>query len=207
MSLDWRSDIVLLLILFFTLGVIQALRTFWFAHRTLRRQIDRQRPTLPEIRSLARQRDRPLPFILIFVPARNESAVIHNTLIRLAQLDYPRNRYAVVVIADAREGRLRPRYQGVAGAPLESLPPPRLDLYLGAENDRFRPDDYPFQTHRGCPLACDACASDRANSSAIARPMPPPPPVTRATLPVKSMFIARSPLVTASCPLQCGRTS
>jgi radical SAM superfamily enzyme YgiQ (UPF0313 family) len=71
------------------------------------------------------------------------------------------------VVADARAGALRPRYQSPIGAPLGELPPPRLDLYLGAENDRFRPDDYPFQTHRGCPLACDACAVPRVTAPKI----------------------------------------
>ena len=62
------------------------------------------------------------------------------------------------VIRDAQAGELKPRYQAPAGFPLEHLPPPRLDLYLANETDRFRPDDYPFQTQRGCPLSCDACA-------------------------------------------------
>ena len=62
------------------------------------------------------------------------------------------------LVRDAQAGRLRPRYDGTAGGPLETLPPPRLDLYLASECDAFRPDDYPFQSHRGCPLTCEACA-------------------------------------------------
>ncbi|MGA2499917.1 MAG: hypothetical protein ABSH20_19440, partial [Tepidisphaeraceae bacterium] len=107
-----------MLILVFTLGVVQSLRTYWRARRTVREQIDRPRPSRDEIQALARSLDRPLPFILILVPARDESAVIHNTLGRLAQLDYPPDRYAVVVITDARErlGGADPTTYDVANA-------------------------------------------------------------------------------------------
>jgi radical SAM superfamily enzyme YgiQ (UPF0313 family) len=62
------------------------------------------------------------------------------------------------VVRDAQAGRLQSIYDGRGGASLDDLPPPRLDLYHAQESDRFRPDDYPFQTHRGCPLHCEACA-------------------------------------------------
>jgi len=62
------------------------------------------------------------------------------------------------VLADARRGALRPRYEGGAPLDLTSLPPPRLDLYWGRETERYRPDDFPVQLTRGCPLRCDACA-------------------------------------------------
>lgn len=60
------------------------------------------------------------------------------------------------VLRDAAAGALRPRYAGHADP--ATLPPPRLDLYFGAESDTFRPDDYPLQISRGCPLRCHACA-------------------------------------------------
>jgi radical SAM superfamily enzyme YgiQ (UPF0313 family) len=60
------------------------------------------------------------------------------------------------VLADAARGALAPRYEG-GGAVLSALPIPRLDLYFGVEDERFRPDDFPVQISRGCPLACDAC--------------------------------------------------
>lgn len=52
---------------------------------------------------------------------------------------------------------LRPRYQSGPIA-LAGRPQPRMDLYLNAETSTFRPDDYPLQISRGCPLACEACA-------------------------------------------------
>ncbi|MGM0575761.1 MAG: B12-binding domain-containing radical SAM protein [Myxococcota bacterium] len=62
------------------------------------------------------------------------------------------------VVADAAAGRLQPRYQADGPVDPHATPPPRVDLYLGAEQDGFRPDDYPLQFSRGCPLKCDACA-------------------------------------------------
>lgn len=61
------------------------------------------------------------------------------------------------VLEDARAGTLAPRYEG-GGAELAKLPLPRVDLYLDKENETYRPDDYPLQITRGCPLHCFACA-------------------------------------------------
>jgi radical SAM superfamily enzyme YgiQ (UPF0313 family) len=63
------------------------------------------------------------------------------------------------IVADAQAGRMSGRYSSDGDLPpLESFPPPRVDLYLNAETDAHRPDDYPLQISRGCPLRCDACA-------------------------------------------------
>lgn len=61
------------------------------------------------------------------------------------------------VCRDAAAGALKPVYQAEAPADLAALPRPRVELYLDAEDDKFAPDDYPLQTSRGCPFACDAC--------------------------------------------------
>ncbi|NMB76613.1 MAG: B12-binding domain-containing radical SAM protein [Myxococcales bacterium] len=61
------------------------------------------------------------------------------------------------LLADFAAGRLKKRYRAAAPADLETLPPPRVDLYLDAESAAFAPDDYPLQTSRGCPFACDCC--------------------------------------------------
>jgi radical SAM superfamily enzyme YgiQ (UPF0313 family) len=62
------------------------------------------------------------------------------------------------LLADFRCGTLRPRYQQSEPFDLKRLPPPRIDLYVQAESAALRPDDYPLQISRGCPLSCDACA-------------------------------------------------
>lgn len=62
------------------------------------------------------------------------------------------------VLADAARGTLRPRYEAATPFDLSQLPPPRVDLYVENESPHAKPDDYPLQLSRGCPLRCDACA-------------------------------------------------
>jgi radical SAM superfamily enzyme YgiQ (UPF0313 family) len=63
------------------------------------------------------------------------------------------------VLADAKAGCLKPRYQQTCPADVNTLPQPRVDLYLSQEkpDGAFCPDDYPVQTSRGCPMTCVAC--------------------------------------------------
>lgn len=62
------------------------------------------------------------------------------------------------VLRDAAAGALKPRYAAHSPVDLRGLPLPRVDLYIAREGGRYRSDDYPVQTSRGCPLTCAACA-------------------------------------------------
>jgi radical SAM superfamily enzyme YgiQ (UPF0313 family) len=62
------------------------------------------------------------------------------------------------LLADAAAGQLRRRYQSLEAVDLRSLPLPAVELYLARESAAFRPDDYPVQISRGCPMSCHACA-------------------------------------------------
>ena len=61
------------------------------------------------------------------------------------------------LLADFERGELKPRYACTEPVDLSALPLPKLSLYLDKEGPGFRPDDYPVQLSRGCPLACHAC--------------------------------------------------
>ncbi len=61
------------------------------------------------------------------------------------------------LLADAARGELKPRYDADPDYDLANLPPPKIDMYVDAEDPALHPDDYPLQTSRGCPLSCDAC--------------------------------------------------
>ena len=61
------------------------------------------------------------------------------------------------VLEDFKAGALQRRYVSPGLETLEGLPMPRLDLYFSQEGGAFRPDDYPVQTSRGCPMNCNAC--------------------------------------------------
>lgn len=61
------------------------------------------------------------------------------------------------VLSDLAAGALKPRYKETEPANLETLPLPRVDLYVDKEGGSYRPDDYPVQTSRGCAMNCFAC--------------------------------------------------
>ncbi len=62
------------------------------------------------------------------------------------------------VLDDAEAGSLSGVYRADTPVDLSTLPPPRIELYLDKECGTYKPDDYPLQQSRGCPLQCTACA-------------------------------------------------
>ncbi len=56
-----------------------------------------------DIDYLARHHQKELPFISLLVPARDESLVIERTISNLLQMDYPSDRYEIIIITDERE--------------------------------------------------------------------------------------------------------
>jgi cellulose synthase/poly-beta-1,6-N-acetylglucosamine synthase-like glycosyltransferase len=67
---------------------------YWNAKPTL---------TLPDIQMISSFEETPLPFISIMIPAKNESAVIRQTIHNAIHLNYPSNQYELLVIVDERE--------------------------------------------------------------------------------------------------------
>jgi len=99
----WSDWLTFFLIASFTIGVLQSFRTYFRARKTIRDQIDAPKPTLEWVERLALEKGRKVPFFIILIPALNEADVIANTISSLLQLDYPLERYAVLVITDERE--------------------------------------------------------------------------------------------------------
>jgi cellulose synthase/poly-beta-1,6-N-acetylglucosamine synthase-like glycosyltransferase len=56
-----------------------------------------------DLKETARALGRDVPFMSVMVPARNESLVIENTVRHLTRLDYPADRFEVVVVTDEKE--------------------------------------------------------------------------------------------------------
>ncbi|MBI4821865.1 MAG: B12-binding domain-containing radical SAM protein [Deltaproteobacteria bacterium] len=48
-------------------------------------------------------------------------------------------------------------YRAEADVDPTTIPVPRLEMYFDAEDPERKPDDYPVQISRGCPLRCTAC--------------------------------------------------
>lgn len=79
-----------------------------FFHRAIKigkylSRMARPARTASEVRALAERKGTDLPRFVILVPARNESLVIENTVRCLADLNYPKDRYRVLVVVDERE--------------------------------------------------------------------------------------------------------
>lgn len=87
---------------FFVFGCFFYVRTITRLKRYLK-IIGSFNQSLVELAELFHSRNRSFPTFAIFVPARNEGLVIANTLYRLANLDYPKDAYKIVVIVDERE--------------------------------------------------------------------------------------------------------
>ncbi|HPJ12392.1 MAG TPA: glycosyltransferase family 2 protein [Caldisericia bacterium] len=59
--------------------------------------------TLSDLKLISAFEDTPLPFISILVPAKNESAVIRQTIVNALHLDYPSDKYELGIVVDERE--------------------------------------------------------------------------------------------------------
>lgn len=69
-------------------------RKYWNRRLTLRTS---------DLKETAAALGREVPFISVMVPARNESLVIENTVKHLTRLEYPPDRFEVVVVTDEKE--------------------------------------------------------------------------------------------------------
>lgn len=74
------------------------------------------------------------PVLSISLPAYNEEAVIGDTLARLLELDYPRNRLQIVVVSDASDDRTDDIVRSFAGEGVELLRLEERTGKTGAEN-------------------------------------------------------------------------
>jgi len=76
---------------------------FWKRYADQRYWNRRPRLSLSRITEEARAAGRDLPFFSVLVPARNEADVIERTVDHLALLQYPRDRYEILVVSDEKE--------------------------------------------------------------------------------------------------------
>ncbi|APC09037.1 glycosyltransferase family 2 protein [Neomoorella thermoacetica] len=72
-----------------------------------------------KVKALAAAKGLDIPFFTIMVPARNESEVIANTIEHLASLNYPNDRYEILVITDEKEALARAEGQGEGPTTME----------------------------------------------------------------------------------------
>ncbi len=70
------------------------------------------RLTIPVLRAMAERRGTGLPFFSIMVPARNESEVIEKTIDHMSRLNYPPDRYELIIVTDEKETMARAEEKG-----------------------------------------------------------------------------------------------
>lgn len=76
-----------------------------------------------------------------------------------------------LVLRDLVAGELKPRYQATEPCDLSTLAPPKVSVYIDAEEPGFHPDDYPLQLSRGCAFSCHACILPKSMGQSL-RPFP-----------------------------------
>jgi len=79
-------------------------RFFVWKHYSERKYWNR-RPSITEedLVDLAHKVGKQVPFISVLVPARNEAAVIENTIRHLVSLRYPKNSFEILIVTDEKE--------------------------------------------------------------------------------------------------------
>ncbi len=56
-----------------------------------------------DIQNIAKTKNKPLPYFSILVPARNEADVVAKTIYKLTTLNYPKNKFEIIIITDQKE--------------------------------------------------------------------------------------------------------
>jgi cellulose synthase/poly-beta-1,6-N-acetylglucosamine synthase-like glycosyltransferase len=101
---------------------------FFFWKRYADNHYWRRRPSLSQdsIAALAHKQGTQVPFISVFVPARSEADVIAKTFDHMVSLDYPKDKYEVVIVTDEKETMAREKKRpAVAEHAAEILSRPR----------------------------------------------------------------------------------
>lgn len=99
------QEIYLGLVAVYLVLFILFLRLFVWKHYAYRTSWSRRPAHLSRqlVEGMAAEAGRDLPRFSVFVPARNEAAVIERTVDHLAKLDYPKDHYEIIVATDEKE--------------------------------------------------------------------------------------------------------
>ena len=63
----------------------------------------KEKITFEDLQKISQATNQKIPFFSILIPALNETDVIYNTIIRIANINYPRNYYQIMVVVDEKE--------------------------------------------------------------------------------------------------------
>lgn len=88
----------LILIIFF-------IRLFFYYLFALKYWRPQEKITFADIQQIAQQKNKKIPHFTVYIPAREESDVIENTIHRFTRINYPYHYYDLVIVTDAKEKR------------------------------------------------------------------------------------------------------
>ena len=79
------------------------LRTLIVFLKTQKLFKNRRSINIKSLKKLASKAGKGLPFFTVLVPARNEADVVEATIKTLSKLDYPNNKYEIIIVTDEKE--------------------------------------------------------------------------------------------------------
>ncbi len=94
----------------FGLGVFNLYKHYYNIIKYNKSYLKKPEINLDTLIRTAEKENRQLPYFSIFVPAREETKVIHNTIDRIASIDYPKDRYELMLICDDKETMKNPEF-------------------------------------------------------------------------------------------------
>ncbi len=86
-----------------SLALLFLIRTVYVFFKTKRKMTLLKKNNREELADLVKEKGIDFPMFSIVVPARNEVDVVRNTIINLTRLNYPQNRFEIIVITDEKE--------------------------------------------------------------------------------------------------------
>lgn len=100
-----KPQVIYLVILFVYLCLFFLFSRYFYYRYYSQKHHWRKRPLLSrkKVVKLAAALGKELPHFCIMIPAKNEAAVIEKTLNHMSQLDYPTDKYQVIVVTDQKE--------------------------------------------------------------------------------------------------------
>lgn len=62
-----------------------------------------KKTSFEELSGIIKEKNIPFPKFTVVVPARNEADVVERTVVKLTELNYPKDRFEIIVITDEKE--------------------------------------------------------------------------------------------------------
>ncbi|MCC7571973.1 MAG: hypothetical protein KO464_01125 [Candidatus Methanofastidiosum sp.] len=86
-----------------SLAVLFLIRTIYVFFKTKIKMKQLKKTSCELLKELVLEKNIDFPMFSILVPARNETDVVKNTILKLTELNYPKDRFEIIVVTDEKE--------------------------------------------------------------------------------------------------------